>query len=292
MHACLVAALVACSDDGQADDEAETADAETSSADATEGPSETDSETGGEAPSIALGEVCPIGERIGEITVRDSGGPLADLVGTIYDAPDPWIGAPELANDTCAFHAFSPDTCGTCPAPQVCAFDGVCVDPRLAYTDARLRIDDGSMSVDLVADPITGQMYGAVTAGADLTITIEFADLVIELPALSLAAPLPDLTRTLGGDDFNPESLDVTWTPRDDATRVSTVININHHAAGPTFTNCDVAASTGAFHADGEMLMPLAVITGLEYQGTMVSTTAAVDTAHGCIDVRLGHVVF
>lgn len=288
MHACLVAALVACSDDGQADDEAETADAETSSDDA----SETDSETGGEAPSIALGEVCPIGERIGEITVRDSGGPLADLVGTIYDAPDPWIGPPELANDTCAFHAFSPDTCGTCPAPQVCAFDGVCVDPRLAYTDARLRVDDGSMSVDLVADPITGQMYGAVTAGADLTITIEFADLVIELPALSLAAPLPDLTRTLGGDDFNPESLDVTWTPRDDDSRVSTVININHHAAGPTFTNCDVAASTGAFHADGEMLMPLAVITGLEYQGTMVSTTAAVDTPHGCIDVRLGHVVF
>ena len=36
MHACLVAALVACSDDGQADDEAETADAETSSDDASE----------------------------------------------------------------------------------------------------------------------------------------------------------------------------------------------------------------------------------------------------------------
>jgi hypothetical protein len=287
---CVALALAGCSDAGNHDDEA--AEDESSTQGASED-SGTDTGTDTDAPpSVALGEVCPLAERIGAITVLDSGGPLADLTATIYDKPDPWVGPPELANDTCAYHAFAPDTCGSCSAPQVCAFDGTCVDPRLAYTDALLRVDDGDMSVELTPDAISGLFYASVASDAALTFTLEFAGHTIELPAMSFAAPLPDLMRTLGGDDFNPESLDVTWTPREDDTRVSSVIPINHHAAGPTFTNCDVPASSGAFHADGDMLMPLAVITGLEYQGTMVSTTAAVDTPQGCIDVRLGHVVF
>lgn len=259
----------------------------TSAADSSGGESTT-----GEPDAIELGAVCPLGERIGEVTILAVDEVSASLYGRIFDKPDPWIGPAELDNGSCAYHAFQPGGCQDCSAPQVCAYDGSCVDPRLAFTDATLTVDDGSGEVVIEADPITGDLYGGVAADvAAITLTLHFGTVDVALPPLGLAADLPDLTTMLQGDSTAPTAFDATWTARDDDSRVHTVIPINHHAQGPTFTVCDVPSSAGAFHADEGMLAPLAVVTGLEYQGTWVSNTAAVHTALGCVDVRLGREV-
>jgi hypothetical protein len=245
--------------------------------------------TTGGPDAIELGAVCPLDQRIGEVSITAVDEVSASVYGRIFDKPDPWIGPAELDNGSCAFHAFQPGGCEGCSAPQVCAYDGRCVDPRLAYTDASLTLDDGSGEVVLEADPITGDFYGTAAPDAEaIALTLRFGPVEVELPAMTLAADLPDLAVALQGEWTAPMAFDATWTPRDDDSRVHTVIPINHHAQGPTFTVCDVPSNTGAFHAEQAMLVPLAVVTGLEYQGTWVSNTAAVHTSVGCVDVRLG----
>ena len=98
---------------------------------------------------------------------------------------------------------------------------------------------------------------------------------------MKLIAP----TAVAGGLD-SPTALDLTWTPPADAGTVLTRIPINHHAGGPTFTDCAANASAGTLHVAGAMLTPLAVSTGLEFQGIAHAQSAAVETPQGCIEVR------
>jgi hypothetical protein len=89
----------------------------------------------------------------------------------------------------------------------------------------------------------------------------------------------------VSGESNEPTALDLTWTPPADAGRVFTHIPINHHAAGPTYTEREVDASAGALHVDGAMLAPLAVVTGLEFQGVEHRRYAAANTPAGCVEV-------
>jgi hypothetical protein len=232
--------------------------------------------------------VCPLTERIGEVTVWLGGG-QASLYGVVWDRPDPWIGPAELETSTCAFHRFATDSCGACEPDEVCGFEGACVAQRVAFTDAEIDVTANGTTETIVADGITGQLYGEVGDGdADVALTLRFGGEEIVVPALPFATPIDDLAITGEGDSCTPLGLDATWTPRDDGSRVRTVIPINHHAAGPTFTVCDVPATEGAFAADAEMLQPLAVITCLEFQGIDIAQTAAATTPLGCIDFRVG----
>lgn len=246
----------------------------------------------GEIPDIEVGAVCALDERIGLVQIWHEG-ETAMVYGVVYDGPDPWIGPPELTNETCAFHRFSPSSCGACDPGQVCAFSGDCVDARLAITDALLDVTSGGETTNIVADPITGDLYGPLLAtGDDATVRLRAGGIDVELPALAFAPELEGVAIGGEGDTTTPEILHAVWTPRDDGSRVRTVIPINHHAGGPTFTVCDVPAVGGTFHADGEMLQPLATMTGLEFQNLDVSQTAAVHTSAGCIDVRVGRQIY
>ena len=46
--------------------------------------------------------------------------------------------------------------------------------------------------------------------------------------------------------------------------------------------------SAGSFRADADMVDPLAVSTGLEFQGVSHFAFAAAETAGGCVEFRLG----
>lgn len=297
--------LVACSgDDGAADPSTTGTDPDTSAGTdpsatssgggSTDGSSSGEPTTAGESSTgdapitIEPGAVCALGERIGLVEIW-SGGGVGSVSGTIYDKADPWIGPAELENASCAFHRFSTTSCGTCEGDEVCSFDGECVAPRLAHTDAVLDVTAAGETVSITADPITGMLYGDVDGDADLVLRLRYGDVDVELPAVAYA-PAPEGLVVVGeGDAMAPESVDASWTPRDDGSRVRTVIPINHHAAGPTFTACDVPTNAGNLHADAGMLVPLATITGLEFQGLDVSHTAAVHLDAGCIEFRIGH---
>ncbi|MES2638417.1 MAG: hypothetical protein V4850_03015 [Myxococcota bacterium] len=240
------------------------------------------------AGTVALGERCPLLERIGEITIWESG-PDAYLGGKVYDRADAWYGPPELANSSCAYHRFSTLSCGTCDAGEVCGYSGECEPEKRAITDAVLEVSVNGVAQTYVADPTTGDLYGTVGLASDLyTLTLSFAGQRIEVPELGLARGVTHLTVGAEGDSMAPGALTATWTPPAEGGRVSTLVPINHHAAGPTFMRCDVDAAVGRFDADAAMLEPLAVVTGLEFQSVDHTQNAAAYTALGCVDVRLG----
>lgn len=278
-------ALLACNPHDK--DPADTGDSDTGADDT--GPGDTDTDDTDVTPgTVVLGERCPLLERIGEVTLWGSGTD-AYLGARIFDRPDPWYGPPELETASCAFHRFSTTSCGTCDAGDICGFEGECVPERRAYTDATLDVTVDGVTQTFTADPTTGDLYGTAGLVSDrYTLTLTFDGQRIEVPEMGLAQGLPDVAVVAEGDSMAPGDLVATWTPPTDGGRVGTTIRINHHAAGPTFTQCDVDGDVGHFEADAAMLTPLAVVTGIEFQGVEHTQNAAAYTEQGCVDVRLG----
>ena len=239
-----------------------------------------------EPGTVELGATCPIEDRAGEVALWASGAD-AYLSATLYNRPNPWYGPATVANETCGYHHTDTAACGACEAGFVCGWSGDCDAEARVVTDVTLVVTADGVGQTFTPDGATGQMWGvAGPIGAAYTLTLEVAGETIEVPELALAGELPDAVVTGTGDSMAPQSLDATWTAA--TGRVRTTIPINHHAGGPTFTRCDVDAATPGFHASAEMLQPLAVSTGLEFQGIEHTQGAAVTTDAGCIDIRLG----
>ena len=238
---------------------------------------------------VVLGQTCPLADSIGTLGLQPASG-SAWISGQLYDRPNPWYGEPTLTTATCAFHTFDANACGTCPSGDVCGQAGECTKQPRALTDVHVELTRDGATVSFDADPTGGYLYGDA-AGPDTSayaLTATFAGQSITLPELRLADPtLAVVVRTEGGYDA-PGALDATWTPPTDGGLLTTTIPINHHAGGPTFTRCEAPASAGAFHADAAMVDPLALITGLEFQGVDHVNVAAAQTALGCVDVRFG----
>jgi hypothetical protein len=141
------------------------------------------------------------------------------------------------------------------------------VDRRTVKT-ATLLLQSGSEEQTFTADPTIGGLSGEVTIGAAdalFSATLAWDEMTIEAPAMKIAGVLENPAITLEGDSSMPGALDASWSGATEGHVFST-IPINHHAAGATFTHCAVPASEGGFHADAEMIDPLAVVTGVEFQ--------------------------
>ncbi len=110
----------------------------------------------------------------------------------------------------------------------------------------------------------------------------------MDLPATVPAGLLSNAVVTIDSDFFSPGPLDATWDVPSEPGWVLSRIPINHHVGGPTFTDCEVPAGDGAFSATEAMIDPLAVITGLEFQGIQHVQAIAIDLDEGCVDVRYG----
>ena len=127
---------------------------------------DTDSDTISGDPIIAVaGERCALDERIGAVTVEHWGGDTASFTALIWDATDPWMGAPSLTNDHCAFHSFDVNSCGRCDAGTVCSVSGECVPERRTVKDFVLVVDqDGSQTE--YTPTVDGYAYGQVATGS------------------------------------------------------------------------------------------------------------------------------
>jgi len=215
--------------------------------------------------------------------------------GELWDTPSPLIGPPELENSTCAFHHYQPSCGGSCNPGTICSIKGECVPERRSIKNARLEInaDGGKQIVD--ADPMLGGFYAQLTTGtasSNFGVTLTWDDVEITLDPLAYEpGPLSNLKVMTEGVDSTPGALDATWDVQPTGYALST-IPINHHAQAGTFTFCAAPASAGAFHADAPMINPLAVITGLEFQGVEYVNVAAADTPFGCVEFRLGESQF
>lgn len=256
--------------------------------------------TGGSAQGGASGSfeavhgaVCAPETLIG--TIRIHGFPQAPRVdGDLWDGPSPFIGAPELANETCAYYHYQP-ACAACDPGTICDASDVCVPERRTIKDATLDVTVGADAQSLAADPTLGNFSADLTVGdasAAYGMRLAFGGIEITLAPLAYeAGPLPGATLTTEGPYDMPGALDVTWTPTATGWVLST-IPINHHAQAGTFTFCAAPGTAGAFHADAEMIDPLAVITGLEFQGVEYVGLAAAETPLGCVEFRFGEQQF
>jgi len=240
--------------------------------------------------------LCAPETRIGRISI--SGFPAAPVVqGDLWDSPDSFVGPPELENDTCAFYLFQDGNCAPCGGDETCSYQGECVPQRRTIKNGTLVVSAGEEEQTLSTDATLGGISGELTVGdaaAQFGMTLAWGDVTIEL------APLPFANETLEGaqiitesDEFDmPGALDATWDAPAGGGHVVSTIPINHHAAAATFTFCAAPAAAGAFHADAGMINPLAVITGLEFQGLTYAHFAAAETPFGCVEFQFGEFVF
>jgi hypothetical protein len=250
---------------------------------------------GAERVEATLGASCAEERRIGRVTLMGWGGdsPLS-LDGTVLEAPHPWSQAPALEGGGCAFHTFDAAACGPCPGGTICAADGACVEEPRTRKDVQVEVIRDGATERFEADPTTGALYGtlgAVTARASLR--VQWAGVEIIGPEMNVPdGGIVEPRVRFEGEADRPGAMTVAWSPRGDGSQVGTLIHINHHAAGPTFTTCRVPESDGGFGATAAMIDPLAVSTGLEFQGLDHMQTAAAELEGGCVELRVMSRVF
>ena len=248
-----------------------------------------DSGDTGEAPEgveAVVGAACPAERRVGlvELEVADSG---VQVVGWVFDRPDPRVEAPTEANDTCAFYQQDRGDCTGCPDGQVCTSTG-CQTAATRRSDVQLVVtgDGAPQTYDPVSD---GYMYGPLDSpGSAYDITLTMGEDTVWVTDLPQPDPMPAVTVTLDADELSPGPLEATWTPYTSTDRVRTLIPMNHHNIEETFTECSAPATSGSFYATAAMVDPLAVVTGLEFQRVAAGQVAAAELADGgCVELRV-----
>jgi len=302
----------AVADTGDAADSVETADVgETSAPDTVSDTGDTATDTGadtaidtidddasdagadvvpGDVTAAVPGERCTLAERVGLVEIEEisTEPPTFYAFGAVEDRPNPWLGAPERSTDACDFHRFDPTSaCPPCASDELCGTDGACDKAPVRHLDAALVLHNDAGEMRIEADPVTGDIWGQVNvAGRAFAVDLSFAGHRVTLATTESPGTLDSASGTLDGGYEAPERLELAWSTTATGSHVYTRIPINHHAAGPTFTECTVPASVGAMSIDEDMLAPLAIITGLEFQGIEHVRFAAAHTPLGCVELR------
>ena len=234
------------------------------------------------------GARCEIAERVGIVLVTEGRGVRADL----FDRTDPWVTDPAESDSACELHDFIVQQCDGCSDDQICGADARCTAIPRRDTGARLVVRSGGDQQVFDADPATGELGGDITlAGEAVSIEVEaFGQKVTLAEETAVPDLLTGFSATLRGAYDAPEGIDASWDPAPAGSHLFTRVPVNHHAAGPTFTECAADAADGALTISQPMLEPLAVATGLEFQGFDHIRFAAAETARGCVELRFTRV--
>ena len=237
-------------------------------------------------PVIAVpGARCAAAERVGLIEIT----PGKVVRAHMFDKTDPWIAEPVESDSSCAFHSFTVQQCGDgCEDDEICGVDDRCTAIPERALDGRLVLSAGGDEQVFEAEAATGELGGDITLPGDRFAieVVAFGQKVTLETETSVPDPLPDFSASLLGTYDAPEGIDAAWDPAPEGSHLFTRIPVNHHAAGPTFTECAADASLGALHIDRPMLEPLAVATGLEFQSFEHIRFAAGETSRGCVEFR------
>ncbi len=248
----------------------------------------TDGTDGGSGTEVhlVLGSVCAVEERLGLIQIEVGWSHSVSV--TLWDKAHPWYGPPSESNEYCGFHTFDPGICGACPSGTLCSWEGSCEDEPRTNKNATLVMVADDRTYNFSADPTVGGIYGDLEALADsYSLELRFDDVVVRAEGIPRPVGPLDSAVTFEGDSMIPGAMNATWTPAGDGSFVGTTVQINHHAGGPTYTSCLAPRSAGAFAASATMMDPLAVITGLEFQGIDHQQVAAADVPGGCLELRV-----
>ncbi len=234
------------------------------------------------------GARCPSSARIGVITITP-GLEQHNLHAILYDRPHPAYGAPALSTEVCDFHV-QPVGCVDCGELETCGVGGVCAALPVAREDVMVALWRGELRQVFERNHWWGGFGGAIEIGpGPYSLELELAQGAIRVvsDALDVPGELEAVKGVLKGGSEAPQSLTLTWEGGEEGAHVFTHIPINHHVGGPTFTECQVDATVGEIAVGEAMLAPLAVVTGLEFQGMEHVVFAAAQTTVGCVELRL-----
>jgi hypothetical protein len=237
------------------------------------------------------GARCTQENRVGTVVVGSySGGGGLELAAQLYDRPGIDRAELSFSDAACGFWEAVPSGfCDpACTGDTACDQTGTCVPLPVPVEDLALTLHAGEQTQTFEPQYV-GQLYGTVTLpGRAFAATLTFEGLTVRLAETTVPDPLPELAGTWHGGNEGPEGLDFAWTlPADPAgASVYTYIPINHHAASATHTECLVDADALGFSVAEAMLTPLAVVTGLEFQGLEHARTAAAVTPRGCVEFQ------
>ena len=248
-----------------------------------------------DAPSAKVfaakpGARCAPAERIGLVSVYAQAGNKGalDAAATIDDIADPRLPkSAKLSDVACGyFEQVAIPPCGSCPSGKMCGPSGGCVAMPVAVNDVKLVLKTAGKEQTFTAKDANGA-YGSVTLpGQTFAVAVQWAGLTVTLAETAVPPELASVAGKLTGGSDKPSALDLTWTPSADAATLFTHIPINHHVGAQTFTECAVPAAAGKLHIDAAMLLPLSVVTGLEFQGIEHVRFAAAATPLGCVELR------
>ncbi len=238
------------------------------------------------------GGSCDPVERAGWIALSRTDDQLT-LSGVINDAPEPLTGRPEISNEHCAYHRYDSSGCPPCNSGLICGGDGSCTTAPVAFGDLVVLASAGGGTTRIEADSTTGLVYQQLgDPDLEWTLDLAFGPDRVSAPAMPVASGDIGISVQIEGSSESPGALEASWTPSDDGSAVRTVVPINHHAQPGTFTFCQADAALGSFRADAEMIEPLAVVTGLEFQGIEHWRLAAAQTSVGCVELRYGRSLY
>jgi hypothetical protein len=199
------------------------------------------------------------------------------------DRPSPSVGPATLTSASCSFYDFAPAWPCSCSAAEACSWEGNCVEAAQP-ADYTLTVTSQSMS-QVFDETVSG---GPVNLpGPQFSFTLTVLGQTITVQSVPIPGPLSNADGTLSGDYMTPTAVDLSWTPEVAGTHLLSYTRINHHVSEPTFTDCSVGAESGALHIDGNMLVPLSVVTGLEFQGVQHAQLAAAQLDEGCVQFEL-----
>ncbi|MBT3219694.1 MAG: hypothetical protein HN348_11430 [Proteobacteria bacterium] len=222
---------------------------------------------------------CPHEQLIGTVGVTLEGS--LELGARVFDKAHPWIGPPSASSAHCVFHEYQAQ-CKPCDSGQVCSFAGECVDEQRAVDDLSLIVTVDGIEHTLEPKDL-GLIWEQFDQGSRFSFELLWADNHIETEEFTMFDDDLSVTVTAQGDYEHPGELDVSWSNPGSGGYVSTLIPINHHAGAPTFTSCQASASDEEFVVPAEMVDPLSVGTGLEFQSVQYGTYAAAFVDGGCI---------
>jgi len=237
------------------------------------------------------GTRCPVAERVGLVVIAGYDYAPDDLQvwGRLLDRPHPLYGEPTLEDESCAFYACRATApCDPpCEGGSLCSLDGECTPAPVPAFDAELVLRADGHEQRFTPDN-SGSINGLLElAGDRFAVELRGNGVVVTLVETTVPSFLESVTGTLSGTCGRPTGFDIEWpAPPELDSHVYTHIPINHHAQGLSFTECTVPAAAGSVHIDEPMLTPLAVITGLEFQGAEHLRFAAAETALGCVELR------
>ncbi len=234
------------------------------------------------------GGACPLGERVAWVEIERMETDTARYYVNAWaqDRGHPAVGEPARVVGACLFYS-APNGCVGCDAGETCGVGDVCADFPVGQAGATVTLAGGAGSSQTLTTDTTGYAGDWVTASGDaFAVTVTLGDVTVVGPSIEVPGDLSDVTGLLTGDYDNPESVQNNWSGGAEDAAVFTHIPINHHVGGQTFTRCTVPAETGSMVADGTVLVPLAVSTGLEFQGIEHVRTATAATPAGCVEFR------